>query len=311
MRIDGPTPSPAERHGWALRRAWGGRLRTFRPRLGKVTHLESIRKALVRGELAVNGLNRWRLLDGAVPATGWTFVEPGQTASVARAEIQVARREFGTLRTLVVDELTVEETADCIERRDERPDLLLVLRDWSQHATSCPAYERLLSLARKSRIVVHVIAALGTNSLPGDAFFCDAKRQWRLLQEPLLRPLPSTSKIERQFGKALALAGLNPIPQRPVAHYFLDFAIVGQSGEPSVRLDIEVDGRYWHEELSGRRRPADHQRDEVVRRLGWRPVRIWDDEIKEDEARCVERVYTEANSTIPRSNWQSQTRELP
>ena len=299
----------SDRHGRALRRAWGGRLRTYQPKPSAETRLEAIRKALVRGELALNSLNRWRLLQSSKPAIGWTFTETGRTAQVVQIEIRMARREAGDLRIMVVDETTVEERAKRIERGEERPELLVARRDWVQHPAPDSAFARLLKAAGERGLVVHVIAALGAVSRVDDELHREARQRWRLDQDPLLRPLPSSSGVERRFGKVLATEGYNPISQQPVAQYFLDFAVFGQEGELPVRLDIEVDGRRWHEELPGRYRPEDQRRDEVLKRLGWRPIRLWTDEIKRDSAGCLERIRREAAAAEPLVRGNKATEE--
>ena len=288
-----------ERHGPALRRAWGGRLRTYRPTSTGESRLHAIRKALVRGELSLNGFNRWRLRPAPRPTTGWTFTETGQTEEVAQTEIRIAGREADDLRVVAVDETTAEEAASRIEREGERPDLLVACRDWSRHPDPCPAFVRMLDTARARGLVAHVIAALGTDVPCDEGLYREARHRWRLDREPCLRPLPHSSNIERRFGELLAEAGLNPIPQHPVAHCFLDFAVVGQADELPVRLDVEVDGRRWHEELPGHYRPRDKRRDWILKRLGWRPVRFWTDEIEHDEGGCIERIRREAASPAP------------
>ena len=298
-----------ERHGRALRRAWGGRLRSFRPNPGDGSRLKAIRKALIRGELVLNGFNRWRLLPPNRPATGWTFTETGQTEEVAGTEIRIARREAGTARILVMDETTAEEIATRFEEEDERADLLVARRDWSRYPGTCPAFGRVLEVARRRGLVAHVIAALGAAPHSEDDLYREARRRWWFEREPLHRPLPQSSNIERRFGEALTSAGLDPISQRPVAHYFLDFALVGQTSGLPTRLDIEVDGRRWHEELPGRRRIEDERRDQVLKWLGWRPVRFWTDEIERDEAGCIERIRREFMSMTPLASWKTAKKE--
>ena len=300
-----------ERHGSALRRAWGGRLRTYRPTSTGESRLDAIRKALVRGELSLNGFNRWRLLQAPRPATGWTFTETGQTEQVAETEIRIAKRESDVLRVIVVDETTVGEAALRLKQEGERPDLLVACRDWSRHPTPCPEFGRILDAARTRGLVTHVVAALHIDSPCDEDLYREARHRWRLDREPCLRPLPHSSKIERRFGELLNEAGLDPIPQHPVAHCFLDFAVVGQANGLPVRLDIEVDGRRWHEELPGRYRPQDERRDQILKRLGWRSVRFWTDEIERDEGGCIERIRREAASPAPVARRESATEERP
>ena len=107
--------SPMSAHqaqGQSLRRPLGGRLRVYRPKILKrkgVGRLDAIRKALVRGELSLNGFNRWRFLEASKSAIGWTFVDTGRTAESAQIEIQVALRESGDIRIAEADEASVDE----------------------------------------------------------------------------------------------------------------------------------------------------------------------------------------------------------
>lgn len=230
---------------------------------------------------------------------------------VARTEVRIARRESDALRIVAMDESTAEEIALRLEREDERADLLVARRDWGRHPDPCPAFRCVLGAARKRGLVAHVIAALGTVASLDDELYGEARHRWRLDRDPLFRPLPRSSNIERRFGEMLASAGLDPIPQRPVAHYFLDFAVVGQAGGLPVRLDIEVDGRRWHEELPGRYRVEDERRDQILKRLGWSPVRLWTDEIARDEAGSIERIRREATSATPLVTRNTTTEEKP
>ncbi len=310
--MKGPLCIEPRQHGSALRRAWGGRLRTYRPKLtGGEPRFHAIRKALVRGELVLNGFNRWRLLPATSPATGWTFVEAGRTEDAGNTEIGIVRREIDTLRIVTMDESTAEEVAMRLEEEDERSHLLVARRDWGQHPAPCPAFRRVVASARRRGMVVHVIAAFGTEVCVDDELFREARQRWRFDRETLYRPPPRSSSIERRFGEMLVAAGFDPIPQHPVARYFLDFSVVGHADGLPVRLDIEVDGRRWHEELPGRYRVEDERRDRILKLLGWRPVRFWTDEIEQDEAGSIERVRREAASAMPPASRNTIMEEEP
>lgn len=287
----------------SLRRPLGGRLRTYRPdgprQIRPAEHLDHIRKALLRGELAVNGFNRWRFLKNRTAATHWTFIRPGETEAAVAIERAIAKREAGSVSVTVVTEDSAEETVFRLDAGLEIPDLLLARRDWSQFPNECPSFLRLIRLARQRETVVHIVAAFGRQPNVGDDLHAEARRRWRLQREPLYGPAPRTSRIERKFGESLKAAGFEPIPQVPVGSYYLDFGITGASEGLPIRLDVEVDGRFWHEELPGRQRFRDIQRDSVVRRLGWRPVRLWADEVVDDEDGCIERIRREAISPTP------------
>ena len=86
---------------------------------------------------------------------------------------------------------------------------------------------------------------------------------------------------ERPLYEALVAAGLNPMPQYVVNQYRLDLAIV--SG--NTRIDVEADGESTH--LGSR---ADVERDIQLESLGWRVVRLWNHQIRDDIEYCVQRV---------------------
>jgi len=282
-----------------LRSALGGRLRSFRTPPGAETRLEAIRKALVRGELILNEFSRWRLLEARTPAFGWTLAKAGCTAAVAEVEVQIARRESGQIPVIVADESTVEDAFLRIENDSVRAELLLAQRDQFKHPKPNPRFSVMLNAAKARGLVIHVIAAIGSQSETEDELLLEARRRGVLDRDPLLGPPTRQSNIENRFGKALVAAGLEPIPQKPVGPFFLDFAVIGTAGGLPVRLDIEVDGRRWHEDMPGHRRIEDKNRDKILRRLGWRPIRFWADEIEQNEKRCIERISTEAESSTP------------
>lgn len=94
------------------------------------------------------------------------------------------------------------------------------------------------------------------------------------------------SEIEREVHHALQARGLNPHPQYEIAGRRLDFALF--HGE--VKLDLEVDGRRWHEDIDGNRKVGDLWRDEQLRALGWKVRRFWVDELKTDMEACLDTV---------------------
>ena len=289
--------SETPQNGARLRRALGGRLWTYRPGKHAVQgRLTGIRKALCRGELTLNGFNRWCLQHVGATSIGWTFASEGEIARAAELEIRLARRESGPIAIECADETNAEEIITRLDCDPFRPDLLIAQRNWIRCPAPNHSFNRMLQLARRHGLTVHVIAVLGDMSIPGDQLWRDAQSRLQCAERSYLRPLPQTSAIERQFGKALRDAGLDPKPQYQVAQYFLDYAVIIQSDEAMpVRLDIEIDGRYWHEELPGHLREADLVRNTTLQRFGWRPVRFWDDEVGEDEAGCISRIRQAAS----------------
>ena len=86
---------------------------------------------------------------------------------------------------------------------------------------------------------------------------------------------------ERPLYEALVERGLSPMPQYPVREYRLDLAIV--SGE--TRIDVEADGVSTH--LGSR---LDAERDSRLTGMGWRVVRFWNHQIRDDLDYCVQTV---------------------
>lgn len=95
------------------------------------------------------------------------------------------------------------------------------------------------------------------------------------------------SAWERKVFHALKARGLEPQPQFEIAGRRLDFALFGANG---VKLDLEVDGRKWHQSQDGRRKTSDLWRDHQLKSLGWRVRRFWVDELAKDMEGCLDRV---------------------
>ncbi len=91
---------------------------------------------------------------------------------------------------------------------------------------------------------------------------------------------------ERPLYEALVDRGLNPMPQYAVNQYRLDLAIV--SGD--TRIDIEADGESTH--LGSQ---TDVERDIQLESLGWRVVRFWNRQIRDDIDYCVQTVVNLLN----------------
>ena len=92
---------------------------------------------------------------------------------------------------------------------------------------------------------------------------------------------------ERKLYGALRARKLNPQPQFEIAGRRLDFALFGPGG---VSLDVEVDGRRWHQDVDGQRKLDDLWRDHQLRSLGWRVRRFWVDELNEDMESCLDLI---------------------
>ena len=98
------------------------------------------------------------------------------------------------------------------------------------------------------------------------------------------------SPWEKWLYEALVERGMEPIPQHPVAGRFLDLAIVDDMRQPPLRLDIEVDGVAFHTDVDGNRLATDLWRDHQLQGLGWKILRFWVYELRDDMEGCLERV---------------------
>lgn len=141
----------------------------------------------------------------------------------------------------------------------------------------------------RARAVCHVfgnLEAARRSSIPHLAQL--ANRIGRPRYEPLFDDR-FDSPWERRLYEALAGHGIEAMPQYPLAGRQLDLAIV----KGGVQLDIEVDGDAWHRDPDGFRKVSDLWRDHLVRSLGWRVLRFWVYELRDDMEECIDRVVRE------------------
>lgn len=92
---------------------------------------------------------------------------------------------------------------------------------------------------------------------------------------------------EERVYYALKDRGLKPNPQFEIAGRYLDFALFGKE---DIKLDLEVDGRRWHQTADGQRKSSDIWRDAQMKALGWRIRRFWVDELEKDMEGCLDLV---------------------
>jgi very-short-patch-repair endonuclease len=102
------------------------------------------------------------------------------------------------------------------------------------------------------------------------------------------------SPWERRLYEALIEQGLKPIPQYPLLGRRLDLALVGPE-KPSI--DIEVDGARFHLEPDGSRKRDDIWRDISIRGAGWRVMRFWVYELRDNMPKCVDGILGEWGKT--------------
>jgi len=117
------------------------------------------------------------------------------------------------------------------------------------------------------------------------------------LASPLtvLRPKPSPtpwypheSPWEKILYEALVQAGLNPKPQFPVTGRRLDLALI-RSNRRTLKIDIEVDGD-CHRNPDGSRKIDDLWRDIQLQGMGWKVMRFWVYQLRENLDRCVKMI---------------------
>ena len=102
------------------------------------------------------------------------------------------------------------------------------------------------------------------------------------------------SKSEDILAAAFEKRGLTVERQVPMGRYLLDFLIRDIDWDTAV----EVDGKYWHTDKFGNRKPDDLWRDNVLATVGIHTVRIWANEVDMNPEHAVEhalRAHKEPN----------------
>ena len=107
---------------------------------------------------------------------------------------------------------------------------------------------------------------------------------------------PYESPYEKLLAKALERIGLHPLPQVPVGYRRLDLALRDES-HPECRLDIEVDGEN-HRDAWGRRKSDDVWRTLELNAAGWKVIRFWTFEIRDNLRGCTGRIQREWESML-------------
>ena len=111
----------------------------------------------------------------------------------------------------------------------------------------------------------------------------------RRMHDPQPSPWhPHESPWEEILHNALVEKGLEPLPQFPVSSRRLDLALV-RNGDNSIKIDIEVDGD-CHRNVDGSRKIDDVWRDIQLQGMGWKVMRFWVYQLREDLDKCVEKI---------------------
>jgi len=100
---------------------------------------------------------------------------------------------------------------------------------------------------------------------------------------------PFESIWEENLYNTLVLAGIKTLPQFPLAGRRLDLAI------PELKIDIEVDGEKYHRDDSGHRKADDLWRDYTLGLLGWKTIRFWVYELRDNMPDCVMKIQNLLN----------------
>lgn len=138
----------------------------------------------------------------------------------------------------------------------------------------------------RARAVLHVVGNLEWALHCGVPFIEALARHSQSGQDAERRnPELYQSPWEKILAGALREAGVEAVPQYPIAGRFLDLAVLSPT-----RVDIEVDGESVHRTAGGNRKDDDYWRDLQLTGLGWRVCRFWVYELREDLAGCVGKV---------------------
>ena len=151
----------------------------------------------------------------------------------------------------------------------------------------------------RARSLLHVVGSKSASAHSGiphiESFvsYCTAIES--MGTSPYETSLASDERIgpwERPLYEALVAKGLNPIPQHSVNQYRLDLAIV----HGNMRVDIEVDGESTHVDPR-----LDAERDSRLENLGWRVVRFWNRQVRDDIDYCVQTILELLEQPSPRT----------
>ncbi len=142
----------------------------------------------------------------------------------------------------------------------------------------------------RARAVLHIV---GNRDW---ARACGIKHIQNLAAPPrILRPSPKPSlwyphesPWEKILFDALTKEGLKPKPQFPVLNRRLDIALIGRT-DKSLKIDIEVDGD-CHRNPDGSRKIDDIWRDMQLQAMGWKVMRFWVYQLREDLNGCVKEI---------------------
>lgn len=193
--------------------------------------------------------------------------------------IPEALRETTELRIGTVDSFQGQERdlilfSPCLAQSSATSAISFIQKDW----------RRLNVAISRARAMAHVFGDL---AFARSGKVRSLQRLARIATEPKPRVAEGTfdSEWERRVFHALRERGYKPIPQFEEAGRRLDFALFGAG---DIKLDLEIDGRYWHSDIDGKRKISDLWRDKQLQSLGWRVQRFWVDELAANMGECLD-----------------------
>lgn len=144
----------------------------------------------------------------------------------------------------------------------------------------------------RARAVLHIIGNHEWARQCGIAHIMAlASTEYHQARKTFLGPWhPHESPWEKKLFDALIQEELDPYPQHPVSSRRLDLALI--SGEKNKKIDIEVDGD-CHRNPDGTRKIDDLWRDIQLQGLGWKIMRFWTYQLREDMQNCVQKIVKE------------------
>jgi len=143
----------------------------------------------------------------------------------------------------------------------------------------------------RARAVLHVVGNRKWAMRCGIRHIENLARHWQVQRSQRQKSPwhPHESPWEHKLYEALTAKGLNPKPQHPVVGRRLDLALI-RKGKPSLKLDIEVDGDRYHRNPDGTRKLDDVWRDIQLQGMGWKVLRFWVYQLREDLDGCVNKI---------------------
>jgi very-short-patch-repair endonuclease len=147
----------------------------------------------------------------------------------------------------------------------------------------------------RARAVLHVVgnkawaAESGISHL--ESLATQPQRPARQKDHPQSPWYPHESPWEKVLFQALEARGVVAEPQYPALGRRLDLALV-RKGEDRLKIDIEVDGDRFHRNPDGSRKRDDVWRDIQLQGAGWRVIRFWVYQLREDLDKCVDKILS-------------------